>query len=618
MILQALASYYDIIRHDPELDIARPGFSTVPVSYVLNLSQDGDILDVFPTMTEVQRGKKTVEVPRSMEVPQQVKRTGITPPPNFLCDNNAYVLGISEKDDLNPAYAAQRFQAFRKHNLARLEGVDSDAARAVCAYLSKHDPTQARTHPAIAPHLDGLLTGGNIVFMFRGAFAHDDPAIQAAWLNHIDVVAAETQTAQCLITGETAPVARLHANLKGVRGAQSSGAALVGFNAPAYESYGKSQGSNAPASELAVFKYTTALNYLLSKRNPNPSLVLGDTTVVYWAESQNNGYAALFEGLFGADYSNASTGNEARKDAEAYMRSIARKLQNWQPIDLATMPSDLDPDTRFYVLGLAPNAARVSVRFFIRERFGTLVNRLMQHYADLTIVRERERDPEFIPLWQILDETVSKKARNSEPPPLLAGAMMRAILSGGPYPAGLYSAVIGRIRIDMDDPNHQIQKVNYVRAAVIKAVLVRKFRNYPTHPFKEALVMSLNEQSTIPAYLLGRLFAVLEKLQQEAIPNANATIKDRYFATACATPASVFPVLLRLSQHHISKVGDYYHERTIQEILSRLDVSANPIPKRLTLDEQGVFILGYYHQRKDLWTSKADKAAAQATESNRN
>lgn len=617
MILQALASYYDIIRQDPELDVARPGFSTVPVRYALNLSQNGDILDVFPTMTEVQRGKKTLEVPRSMEVPQQVKRSsGIAP--NFMCDNTPYVLGVSDKDSEKPTYAAQRFQAFQKHNLAQLEGVDSDAARAVCAYLSKHDPTQARSHPAIAPHLDGLLAGGNIVFMFRGAFTHDDPAIQAAWLGFAGVVAAETQTAQCLITGETAPVARLHANVKGVRGAQSSGAALVGFNAPAYESYGKSQGGNAPASEQAVFKYTTALNYLLSQRNPNPRLVLGDTTVVYWAESQNNGYAALFEGLFGAAYSTPSMGTEARTDAEAYLGSIASKLQNWQPIDKAAIPSDLDPDTRFYVLGLAPNAARVSVRFFIRERFGTLVNRLMQHYADLSLVRERDRDPEYIPLWQILAETVSKKARSPEPPPLLTGAIMRAILSGGAYPAGLYSAVIGRVRIDMDDSDRRIQKVNYVRAAVVKAVLVRKYRNHPTHPFEEALTMSLNEQSTIPAYLLGRLFAVLEKLQQEAIPNANATIKDRYFATACATPASVFPVLLRLSQHHISKVGARYHERTIEEILSHLDVSANPIPKRLTLDEQGVFILGYYHQRKDLWTSKADKAAAQATDPNNN
>jgi CRISPR-associated protein Csd1 len=195
----------------------------------------------------------------------------------------------------------------------------------------------------------------------------------------------------------------------------------------------------------------------------------------------------------------------------------------------------------------------------------------------------------------------------------MAGAVFRAILTGAPYPAALYYAIINRIRADMDDSQKNIHKINYARAAVIKAFLIRKYRNQSQHPIQEVLSMSLNEQSTIPAYALGRLFAVLEKVQQEAIGNMNASIKDRYFTSACASPASVFPVLLRLSQHHISKAEfGYASDRRIQDILGLLDVEKNPIPARLSLDEQGIFVLGYYHQRAAFYVSNKDAKEAEA------
>jgi len=214
----------------------------------------------------------------------------------------------------------------------------------------------------------------------------------------------------------------------------------------------------------------------------------------------------------------------------------------------------------------------------------------------------------------ILSETVSKKSKDKDAAPLLAGAVFRAILINAPYPAALYYAIINRIRADMDDSSKGIVKINYARAAIIKAYLLRKYRHQPNHGFQEVLTMALNEQSTHPAYVLGRLFAVLEKAQQDAIGNVNASIKDRYFTSACASPASVFPILLRLSQHHIAKAEyGYTYDRRIQEILGLLDVESNPIPARLTLDEQGVFVLGYYHQRKDLWTAKP-KITAEASD----
>ena len=232
------------------------------------------------------------------------------------------------------------------------------------------------------------------------------------------------------------------------------------------------------------------------------------------------------------------------------MGKIADKVRRVQALDVSRLREGLDDSTRFYVLGLAPNAARISVRFFLTEPFGKIIDRMMQHYRDLEIVKEFDNQPTYITVRHILAETVSKKSKDQDASPLMAGAMFRSILTGAPYPAALYYAIINRIRADMDDSQNNIHKINYVRAAVIKAFLIRKYRNQPQHPIQEVLSMSLNEQSTIPAYVLGRLFAVLEKAQQEAIGDTNASIKDRYFTSACASPKSVFPTLLRLSQHH--------------------------------------------------------------------
>lgn len=611
MILQALTRYYDILARDLDSDIALPGYSAVGVSFALNLSAQGELLDVFPLFEQVQQGKKMVERPRRMIVPEQVKKTsGISS--NFLCENSAYILGITDKGDAD--FGLKRFEAFRLFHNDLLAKTDCDAARAVIAFLDRHDPLGAREHPAIGGNLETILKGGNLVFMFRGEYVHDDPAIRQIWEAY--KAGKDAISSQCLVTGEVAPIARLHPSLKGIRNANPTGASLVGFNARAYESYYREQGQNSPVSEKAAFGYTTALNFLLSSVNPNKKLTIGDTTVVYWAESERKEYATAFAGIFDPEYvdEEPSVDQQSRKKVEKGMKDVADKVRRVQALDLSSLLADLhDENPRFYVLGLAPNAARVSVRFFITDPFQQIVERIMGHYRDLEIVKEFDNQPTYITIRHILDETVSKKARDGEASPLMAGALFRAILTNAPYPAALYYAIINRIRADMDDSGKRIQKVNYVRTAVIKAFLLRKYRHQPINPFQEVLVMSLNEQSTVPAYVLGRLFAVLERAQQDAIGDVNASIKDRYFTSACATPASTFPILLRLSQHHISKVRQegkrtFNYDRRIQDILNLLDVEKNPIPARLTLDEQGVFILGYYHQRKDFFTAKSQKA----------
>jgi CRISPR-associated protein Csd1 len=392
--------------------------------------------------------------------------------------------------------------------------------------------------------------------------------------------------------------------LKGIRYANTTGASLVGFNGRAYESYNRvnGQGLNAPVSEKATFAYTTALNYLLSSANPNKQFSIGNSTVVYWAESEKKEYAATFSSIFEPEYVEQPT-----DDVEGPSGKIAGKVvRRVQSLDLNILRNGLNDSTRFYVLGLSPNAGRTSVRFFVDDSFDKIIGCILQNYDDLRIIKEYENQPTYITVGQILSETVSKRAQDKDASPLMAGSVMRAILTGAPYPAALYYAIINRIRRDMDDPQNNIKKISYARAAIIKAYFLRKYRNQSK--YQEVLGMSLNEQSIIPAYVLGRLFAVLEKVQQEAIGEMNATIKDRYFTSVCASPARIFPVLLRLSQYQISKTkyGNAY-KRRIQDLLNLLDVEKKPIPVSMSLDEQGIFVLGYYHQRVDLYIPRTDK-----------
>jgi len=620
MILQALTRYYDILSSDPESDIAPPGYSSTGISFALNISAKGELMDVFPLFEQVQRGKKMEDRPRRMIVPEQVKKTsGISA--NFLSENSAYILGISDKGDSE--YSQKRFEEFARLNKEILAKANCSASKAVIAFLENYDPAKGREHPKIATHLEIILKGGNLVFMFNGGFVHEDAAIRQAWDLHKS--SSDAVLGQCLVTGDVAPIARLHPSLKGIRDANPTGATLVGFNAHAYESYNREQGMNSPVSEKATFAYTTALNYLLSSTNENKKFTIGDTTVVYWAESEKKEYAKAFMGLCEPEIVEVETLADEEslpvrdKKAEKRLKKIAEKVRRVQALDVSHLLEGLNENPRFYILGLAPNAARISIRFFHSDPFDKIVEKIMKHYKDLEIVKEFDDQPTYLTIRYILDETISKKASDPQASPLMTGSVFRAILDNTPYPAALFNAIINRIRADQDDPKKFIKKISYARAAIIKAYLIRKYRNQPQNQIQEVLVMSLNEKSTIPAYLLGRLFAVLEKAQQEAIGDVNASIKDRYFTSACAAPRTVFPTLLRLSQHHISKADyGYISDRRIQDILDLLDVEKNPIPSHLTLDEQGIFVLGYYHQRADFYISKADRNPVESTSSETN
>jgi len=613
MILQALYNYYKILCADPDVDIAEPGYSKAPVSHALNLSPDGKLVDIIPLYNLVQQGKKSVERPRRMNVPQQVKRS-VNIEANVLCDNAAYVLGLTEKEAKDPNYARKRFESFRDRNIAIFSKVNSGVARAIITFLRTYDPATAQDDPIIARHRDKLLEGGNLIFFVDGKNALDDPEIRQVWEKEYTSTQS-TKKMQCLVTGEIEPIARLHLDIKGVRGAQAKGAALVSFNLDAFTSYRRDQGENAPVSQSVAAGYVEALNYLLSDQNPHRKIYLGDTTVVYWADTADRRYASAFYALLSpenqpANDEGSKTTRRRDKSAEQTMHAVAEKIEQGKPLDLQALREGLNDSTRFYVLGLAPNASRLAVRFFLTEPFGVFAERIMQHYSDLNIIKEYSGQPDYLSPYRILAECVSPKVTQREEElrsswSLLGGAFMRSILMDTPYPEGLYVAIMNRIRHDNDEEGRS-RKITYIRAAFIKAHLLRKYRHQHPNPYQEALTMALNESYTHPAYVLGRLFAWLEKAQTEAIGReVNATIKDRYFTSACAAPASVFPVLLRLSQHHLAKAEYGGHlDRKIQELLNLLD--ARPFPSRLTLDEQGIFVLGYYHQRAAFYTRSTD------------
>lgn len=577
MILQALTRCYEELVARKKLQW--PGWSEVAVSWALQLNTAGELVAVIPLEQQELRGKKTVSVPRRMVLPAPQKRTvGIVP--NFLWDNASYVLGTDNKG--KPERSRQCFDAFRVLHQNRLHDVAHPAAKAVLAFLNNWVPENADAVPVLAPNLEAIRQSGNIVFLVEEAFAQDVPEIAETLQPQTDAPAQDSRV--CLVTGRREPIARLHPSVKGVPGAQATGASLVSFNAPAYESFGQDggQGFNAPVSEYAAFAYAEALNWLI--RDPNHHRTMGDTMVVYWAEGDADPLAWVF-----GDAIDGVT----NEDVKAAIKALANgSTYRWDTIPL-------EPTNRFYVLGLAPNAARLSVRFFLADTFGNIARNLADHMERIKIVLPAFETQETLAFWQILRETANPNSTDKKPSPTLSGDLPRAILMGLPYPATLYQQIQLRIRAG--------EEVNWRKAAIMKAYLLKNVvKGQLDHPYKEALQEMLNEDTRCTPYVLGRLFAVLEKLQSSANPGINTTIRDRYFNSACNMPYAVFPTLIRLSQAHLKKLstGSAIHcDKLIQELLGKIDLT---YPKRLSLEEQGVFQIGYYHQKQAFYTKKED------------
>lgn len=563
MILQALTQYYERKLGNGE-GITPPGFEPIVIPIIVEINRQGELVWINANDKDSNSSEYIV--------PQRVKRAANIAA-NLLWDNAEYALGVARKENGKPERVIKQHQAF----IEQIQSLDEPAkgdegVQALLSFLRYLDIATLKknqnweflqSNPYVSFQLQGdnllICQRENIIDTLRNNLKTDDK-----------------QTSVCLITGNDDETKRLHPAIKGVWGAQSIGANIVSFNLDSFNSYGKSQGFNAPVGKCASFSYTTALNHLLRKGSKQRFQV-GDASTVCWSAKPHE-----LETNFPRIWSTPSKDNP-----DKYTEAVRAVFDS---VHRGTLGED-NANTRFYVLGLAPNAARIAIRFWLVGTISEFSTRIKEHFNHLEIVRgDSDKDPEYLPLFKLLT-SIAVQGKGENIPPNLAGEIIRTILAGHPYPYTLLAAAIRRCKAT---PQH----VSYPHAAIIKAYLNR-FHNM------EVLKVALDKENIDPAYRLGRLFATLEKIQEEANPSINATIKDRYYGSAASNPVSVFPTLLKLSNHHLAKLENQGRKVNFEKLLGEIMVAISlGFPTSLSLQDQGKFIVGYYHQRQDFFTKR--------------
>ena len=591
MIFQALSNYYDILRNQYPQDIPPLGYGRVKIAFEAIIDKGGELRRIIPVSYRNENNQKNIKI---AIVPQQQKRASDVNP-NFLCDNPSYCFGFYGENEKEED-SQKKHEAFIKLHLDLLDKIENIQIKTFVNFLKsfKYNPEL----PIFKDIKEGLSKGGAVVFRVDETYLHENELALEAWEQHKKEEEKKFPQKQCAILGEIKPIALLHPSLKGIRDAQSSGASIVSYNCESFESYDKKQGENSSVSEEVSFKYTTILNYLLEEGSKN-KIQVSDSTTVFWAETANT----LVNDFFSFIYDSTKDYKKEDKDTEKSLNGILENIKKGKKISEVFF---VDENTKFYILGLSPNASRISIRFFYSNTIKTMINNYLLHQKDLEIETTMYEDVKTLSNRNIFSELENPNSSKEKLSPLIAGSFMRSIFTGSMYPRALFSTVMNRVFKDHDDKNKGIKKINNVRVAIIKAYLLRYFRFVNKEKGKEVLTMSLNQNSNNFAYLLGRLFAILEKAQKDVNPDIGATIKDRFFSSACATPSIVFPTLLKLVQNHISKndFGQFY-DKKIAEIMELFP--EQKLPKHLNLDDQGIFIIGYYHQMNNLYIKKEQK-----------
>ncbi|MDP2950119.1 MAG: type I-C CRISPR-associated protein Cas8c/Csd1 [Chloroflexota bacterium] len=586
MILQALAGYYQRLADEGGADIAAEGFENKEIPFLIILNQRGEFVDLQDTRTPL--GKKLIG--RKFLVPKEQERSGTKAwqKANLLWDHYGYVLARPKSDDeANKEMALKQHRVFVATVRHLFEKYPEDEEiRAVYQFLSAGRFEGIYSHrcwPDCA-----RIPGCNLSFQLQGQFrlvcesenvrayvvATNNPASDD---EGADDTALLEMRGICLVTGEYGPIARTHPRTPILDPRAKSNAKIVSFQRNmGFDSYGKQQGFNAPVGKSTAFAYTTALNHMLT-RGSRQRIQVGDATTVFWAEKKHD-FETVFADIFGAE--------PAKGEPEQDYKSLVALFRSPESGARA------DTTTRFYVLGLAPNAARLAVRFWYAGTVGSIAENIGQHFDDLEMVKS-PREWHTIGLRWLLRSTALQQ-KDDNIPPNLAGDTMRAILSGAPYPQTLLASAIRRCRAE--------REITYTRAALVKAVLARDARHYKRQ--EKEVGMSLDMANTNQGYVLGRLFAVLERAQERASPGINATIRDRFYGAASGTPVAVFPLLMKLKNHHIAKLenkGEAVNlEKQIGEIMGKVD-GDKAFPTHLSLQDQGRFAVGYYHQRQDFF-----------------
>lgn len=565
MILQALNDYYSRKAADPQSGLAPEGFEPKSIPFVLVLDEGGRLVQ----LVDRREGEGKKKVAKAVLVPQGVKKaSGVAA--NLLWDSAEYVLGVGTRGKVGRV--AQQQAAFRDRLCTQFGDAPVDAGlRAVLAFLDEHRAESMDALAAQPAWPEILETNPVMTFQLKtdAELVCQRPAVIAALIASSD----DPSDGICLVSGEADAIERLHAPIKGVWGAQTSGANIVSFNLGAFNSYGKSQSFNAPVGKRAAFAYTTALNHLLAKGS-RQRVQVGDASTVFWAEKASGAeFETAFLDFLDPPRDNPDAGTQA-------VAGLYRCVRDGRPFTT-------DDGQRFHVLGLAPNAARIAVRFWHVAAIGEMGRAFHRYFDEVDVIRPAYEVGGPLTLFRLLTATaLLGKAENI--PPNLGGDVMRAILSSGRFPETLLQGALRRIRAERD--------VSYPRAALLKAYLIRNLND-------KEITVSLNLESTDPGYRLGRLFAALERAQELSQGNLNASIRERYYGAFSTTPITVLPLLMKLKNHHLAKLANStFLEKTLGEIMDGL----GDVPPRLSLAEQARFAVGYYHQRQAFF-AKRDK-----------
>ena len=563
MILKALYDYYNRCGN-----LTRKGLEQKEIGYLIVIDKDGSFIRIESRMKD----KKTAQ---TFVVLQTIKRSGKKYVPNHLWDNYEYVIGGSNESSKKNRTFINMIETFKERTI-------NDSYLDAISKFYKNNDVIEETIKNDPLYEEMRKSNKNISFLLQGEYkiAAEDKTVWNLVLNQNNVGINRT----CLITGQNNSIARLHTTIKLTKDTGP----LVSFKTDrGYDSYGKEQGYNAQISENAEFAYTTALNAMLQKGSHNKFSV-GNRTFVFWASSNAKAAEQAEESLFDL----LGFTDEEQDDPNAKINQVRKVFTS---IYSGTMKTSLDD--HFYILGLAPNSARIAVVYWSECSLKEFAGKILRHFNDMEIIDTRKEGKPYMGIKDML-AAVTLNGKQSEATPNLPEAVVKSIFQGTPYPFTLFSACIRRIRAESG--NKDKNAIRIARMAIIKAYLNRINDN------NKKIDTMLDKSNTNQGYLCGRLFAVLDKIQEDA--NGISSIRERYMNAASATPASVFATILNLSSHHMEKLANesrrIFYEKIKQEIIDK--IPATGFPAHLDLQDQGRFFIGYYHQRQDFFTKKED------------
>lgn len=583
MLIKGLCDYYDILKEKGE--VLPYGYSVVSVKYKISLTEGGKIDEIIPCHTEATGSGDKAKIkylPKDMVMPKRTEKPGIDA--NFIEHRPVYIFGLNFQDgefspDDKTGKARKSHEDFKEKNLEFIEGIDSPVVNAYRNFIVSWNPEEESDNGFLTD-LGKNYSGSGFAFFLSGEpdkLLHEDEKVKERWESRSPEKEDGEVTSQCAVTGKKESIARIHNKIKGVYGGLATGSVLIGFNNSSENSYGNEQSYNSNISNEVMEKYTEALNYILRTRERHShKIMLDDITVIFWAMSKDEGYEDVITAMLMAEPDKLN-GDRTEERLESLLKRSASLLITEE--DIKGILEGMDENTDFYIAGLKPNSSRLSIKFILKKRYADIIMNIARFQGEVQV-----REPlKLLPFYRIKKELVSPKSTSEKVNPDLLTKLFESIMYGNKYPAALLETLTRRVKTD--------KYVNDTRAGLIKAYLNRNE--------KEEIKMGLNCENRQQSYLCGRLFAVLERIQLQALGDINTTIKDKYFASAAAKPAVIFPKLLKLSQAHIKKLPNegskIYYSKLLGQIMNEIEGS---FPVTLPLVEQGSFIIGYYQQNQ--------------------